>query len=1174
MATVSFLTHNWNISIQNLKSAESICNAFGVSEILQLFSNGGKIKLKDIPCAQTLELMQRYANLKNHERFQRILPREAAAQRLLRLKQEEENEKTKHNLRGEAEYQLDKNDPGLLEKHEIIDGIPVQIEFDLTGPRPKEKVSSRIRRQVVRQDRLQDRQQAEGQQDPNPPQLSDEEVGPELQKYEPPKRNRSPELDRMPPLLGDIDIDQGDVQKPNENQKTPGAITRQCEEISAVLDQFNDNYLHFDVDPTGEPDYQPPAITEDTMQEMAMDADRAIRMEIGEETNDRMEDEDQYMDEALDDQEMAGRGTKRGNQGDDNPAAQKYTRTEDEEQNQVEDQPMTNADDEVDEFEGLSHEQIQAQIFNAEVSDDEDSDDHVRVRRVQKQKNKKTSKFLSKPTQYENFQNHIETWSPEDDSAKIQEEIEEVVKNYDKYPEHREQARMNHLLLVSEELKNQYEYKMGRGWIRDTAKIIELEQIGARTEIPESETWNKYGDAARLKEVNDYHSYGAVELVPWAKVPKDAHLLTARFVYTMKSSPVDGVKNMTPSHIDEFRRLDARLCVQGYPEEMKEDTQSPTAQIETTRAICAIIPIRGWNFGVIDVSRAYLQSHDLEREVWVIPPSGTDDPEKVCWKAKKPLYGLSDSTKNWAKTLIDFAVKTGAVQSVSDPSLFLWTAFGPEKWDRVEPSGKVSDLAVDMSVPPETVDDIQSREVWGLCTVYVDDVFFTGCDKFIHWFEHELTTRFKCKEASWNDAKYLGMEIKLTKDGTVELTSGGYEKCIKAIDLEPAREKQEEEFLTEDEERQFRNLLGKAMWSARIARADLTYEVAAIAQAYNHGRKLTQEYQEKSIEFEKAEEPSEIKEIAHVFEKTTGNSHMPGFDDFECVNKINMWKPRRPANKGVNFKTHLRVKNLNYLNKTVNKIKIRDNDVNRFTIKFHDVTKGKGVEDVRIVVMTDGALMNAEEKKSQVGIVAAILSKTEQYSDPDFEEILPSQVTKKKPETPYPFIGATPIMWKSQRSPRVATSSKAAEVFGLFLGVDAAVTLRKLVCEILYGTPLKPFTVDIRNDNVDVVRSVHQMGNASTEKRVQSLINSMRLLITEEDVASVRWIPGDINIADELTKPTDGNKLFKLLCKNKIQVPTKEAIFRKYQRTHTSKQHLIHTQKFDEMKDRDPDLFG
>ena len=72
---------------------------------------------------------------------------------------------------------------------------------------------------------------------------------------------------------------------------------------------------------------------------------------------------------------------------------------------------------------------------------------------------------------------------------------------------------------------------------------------------------------------------------------------------------------MTGSHIDLNRRLDARLCVQGYPEEMTEDTQSPTAQLETTRAICAIIPIKKWNFAVVDVSRAYLQADDLERDV-------------------------------------------------------------------------------------------------------------------------------------------------------------------------------------------------------------------------------------------------------------------------------------------------------------------------------------------------------------------------------------------------------------------------------------------------------------------------------------------------------------------------------------------------------------------------------
>ena len=114
---------------------------------------------------------------------------------------------------------------------------------------------------------------------------------------------------------------------------------------------------------------------------------------------------------------------------------------------------------------------------------------------------------------------------------------------------------------------------------------------------------------------------------------------------------------------------------------MAEDVQSPTAQIETTRTICAIIPILKWNFAVIDVSRAYLQSHDLKRDVYVKPPKGAMEDNEIYWKAKKPLYGLADSTKNWAKTVIDFAISTGAVQSTADPSLFLWTQYKREEWN-------------------------------------------------------------------------------------------------------------------------------------------------------------------------------------------------------------------------------------------------------------------------------------------------------------------------------------------------------------------------------------------------------------------------------------------------------------------------------------------------------------
>ena len=134
-------------------------------------------------------------------------------------------------------------------------------------------------------------------------------------------------------------------------------------------------------------------------------------------------------------------------------------------------------------------------------------------------------------------------------------------------------------------------------------------------------------------------------------------------------------------------------------------------------------------------------------------------------------------------------------------------------------------------------------------------------------------------------------------------------------------------------------------------------------------------------------------------------------------------------------------------------------------------------------------------------------------------------------------------MWKSQRSPRVANSSQAAEIFGLFMGIDAATTLKSLTSEILYATPLKEVMIDIRNDNVNTVRAVHQMGNTSTEKRLQSIINAMRLMVCEEAIASVSYIPGGINIADELAKATSGNMLFNLLSRNKIQVPTEEVVF-------------------------------
>ena len=112
-------------------------------------------------------------------------------------------------------------------------------------------------------------------------------------------------------------------------------------------------------------------------------------------------------------------------------------------------------------------------------------------------------------------------------------------------------------------------------------------------------------------------------------VPEDKEILGSRFVYTMKQDKVENEKDMGGSHVDKFKRLDARLCVQGFTENLKICVQAPTVQMETTRIILGIIAIKNWSFSVIDIARAFLQALDLAREVYVLPPIGVEN-EKIC----------------------------------------------------------------------------------------------------------------------------------------------------------------------------------------------------------------------------------------------------------------------------------------------------------------------------------------------------------------------------------------------------------------------------------------------------------------------------------------------------------------------------------------------------------------
>ena len=243
------------------------------------------------------------------------------------------------------------------------------------------------------------------------------------------------------------------------------------------------------------------------------------------------------------------------------------------------------------------------------------------------------------------------------------------------------------------------------------------------------------------------------------------------------------------------------------------------------------------------------------------------------------------------------------------------------------------------------------------------------------------------------------------------------------------------------------------------------------------------------------------------------------------------------------------VQNIVALNKTCRKMHSR----NYASLIYRDFTDGKGIEDVSLLLYTDGALMNTVENRSQIGIVAMLASASRPRKPTNDFNVFNS----KKTPIDSQVISAVPIMWKSQKSPRVATSSHAAEIQGLFLGLDTACIMRIFLAEILYGNPLHHVMVDIRNDNTNVIRALHQLGNIGENKRLQTTVEAMKELVNEAAIHTVSWTPGGLNIADEMTKITPANQMHIMCVRNEIRIPTLEYIKSKHQRMHNSKQYLL-----------------
>lgn len=178
------------------------------------------------------------------------------------------------------------------------------------------------------------------------------------------------------------------------------------------------------------------------------------------------------------------------------------------------------------------------------------------------------------------------------------------------------------------------------------------------TEASKQEVWR----AAMADEINALLKNNTWTLVP---ASPSQNTVGCKWVFRVKHNP-DGT----------VERHKARLVAKGFHQQQGidyEETFSPVIKPATIRVVLCLAVSRGWPLRQLDVKNAFLHGF-LKQDVYMTQPPGFIDPSRpshVC-KLTKALYGLKQAPRAWFHRMTSFLLSVGFVQSLADPSLFIF----------------------------------------------------------------------------------------------------------------------------------------------------------------------------------------------------------------------------------------------------------------------------------------------------------------------------------------------------------------------------------------------------------------------------------------------------------------------------------------------------------------------
>jgi hypothetical protein len=175
------------------------------------------------------------------------------------------------------------------------------------------------------------------------------------------------------------------------------------------------------------------------------------------------------------------------------------------------------------------------------------------------------------------------------------------------------------------------------------------------------------------------------------------------------------------------------------------------------------------------------------------------------------------------------------------------------------------------------------------------------------------------------------------------------------------------------------------------------------------------------------------------------------------------------------------------------------------------------LDSAKLYVFVDGSFANNKDLSSQIGSVLVLGN--EKGALEDYQFTLTGNI----------------IHWTSTKAKRVTRSVLASEILAMSDGVDKGYAIVTTINQIVQQLGFAPIPMVVCTDSFSLYECLVKLGTTK-EKRLMIDIMALRQSYERREILEVRWINGQDNPADAMTKKGPNNSLSTLISTNQITI--------------------------------------